>query len=155
MIDIPRLNNLPLINYLGLPSSCWYANGKPVSFYHNMHLFCVTLCIRQKRYLRTNFDYNQKKKKVFVLFVFFHIHIFFIVLKGDGVSESSAIFIDTGKNIFCKIFTAFCQNTTIYNITLIFSSCSINKTHSVIFRLEYGQTCATLQTVTQNYYDYV
>lgn len=86
--------------------------------------------------------------------VFFHIHIFFIVLKGDGVSESSAVFIDTGKKIFCKILQHFVK-TQLYNITLIFSSCSINKTNSVIFRLEYGQTCATLQTVTRNYYAHV
>ncbi len=116
-------------------------------------MFCVTLRIRQKRYPRTNFDYNNTNKVFF--FFFFHIHIFFIVLKGDGVSESSAVFIDTGKNIFCKLFTAFCQNTTMYNFKLVFSSCSINKTQSVIFRLEYGQTCATYQTVTQKYYDYV
>ncbi len=70
-----------------------------------MHLFCVTLRIRQNRYPRTNFDYNNTNK-VLCLF-FFHIHIFFIVLKGDGVSESSAVFIDTGKNIFCKILQHF------------------------------------------------
>lgn len=72
---------------------------------------------------------------------FFSILIFssLLFLKGHGVPEYPAVFIDKGNRNCRKIFTTVSQKTPIYcmyiYILLIFF---VNKTHPVIFRLEYG-----------------